>query len=801
MDNSLFSLGPLAALLLLPFGADALDTTGLVWRTSRFAHLDGHILTVDVPAGHEKEGGNAQADVDLSEFGGKCFTAEIRARGERITEPPEKWNGLKFMFHYTDPRTGEQHWPNTPGRLGDFPEQVIAVVDNTPARSLGKATLTLGLQSSSGKVVFDLSTLRIVQSADLFPRVNDDYRVAYPARVSDLPPLRGVMLPGSDCKEDDFRTLQAWGATLARYQMIRGWGQDNTNQDLDDYDRWLDGRLDHLERDVLPWAKKYGLRLVVDLHVPPGGRQDGEMNMFHDAKWANHFVACWQRIARRFKGRPEIYGFDLINEPQQTQRAPEGLDYWNVQRRAAEAVRAIDPDTPIVLESNGWDCAPAYAYLSPLAMDNVIYQVHMYQPFEFTHQGVHAQNGVYTKTKYPDPARGWNRDFLKRHLAPVLAFQKKHNARIYVGEFSAITWAEGAENYLADCISIFEEYGWDWTYHAFREWPGWSVEHTAKGLRTFEPSADNPRKRALLKGLGYTRTPQATNLLFRATFDGSAVADEARGRVCPVRAEDLLFVDGHRGRALHFAQGSTNRLAYAAKGNLVAARGTFAAWVCTDWADRPKSEWRHVAVTWDENGPQVFFDGRAETDADLCVNGALALTDLLAFPPDPEAFYLGGANGPRTRALSLDDLRLYAITLTPAQIKELARRETVAEITLEKAALFADRTTLLDVKTTSPAGLDLSALRYCIHTKDGQPVVTFRQKIGTNTVKLPVNLPRGDYVLRATDGDWYYGCVPFTVRAADSAPAPKRAETKPLRGLQRFWHDVRSFDFENMRRR
>ena len=26
-------------------------------------------------------------------------------------------------------------------------------------------------------------------------------------------------------------------------------------------------------------------------------------------------------------------------------------------------------------------------------------------------------------------------------------------------------------------ISINEAYGWDWTYHAYREWQGWSVEY------------------------------------------------------------------------------------------------------------------------------------------------------------------------------------------------------------------------------------------------------------------------------------------------------------------------------------
>ncbi len=39
----------------------------------------------------------------------------------------------------------------------------------------------------------------------------------------------------------------------------------------------------------------------------------------------------------------------------------------------------------------------------------------------------------------------------------------------------------GADNsayrYLRDVIDIFETHGWDWTYHAYREWDGWSVEH------------------------------------------------------------------------------------------------------------------------------------------------------------------------------------------------------------------------------------------------------------------------------------------------------------------------------------
>ena len=225
--------------------------------------------------------------------------------------------------------------------------------------------------------------------------------------------------------------------------------------------------------------------------------------MFREKKYADAFVDAWRRIATRFKGNADaIYGYDLVNEPLQRGRAP--FDYWALQRRAAEAVREIDPDTPIVFEANEQDTPAAFAYLSPLAMDNVVYQVHCYAPPGFTHQGVGAfERG----TKWPDPEKGWDKEYVRRALEPVREFEKRHRARIYVGEFSAIAWAEGAENYLRDCIELFEEYGWDWTYHAFREWNGWSVEHEGPDVNHMAPSADNPRKRALLDGLRGAGTP------------------------------------------------------------------------------------------------------------------------------------------------------------------------------------------------------------------------------------------------------------------------------------------------------
>ena len=123
----------------------------------------------------------------------------------------------------------------------------------------------------------------------------------------------------------------------------------------------------------------------------------------------------------------------------------------------------------------------------------------MYEPFEFTHQRVLGTRPW--TVAWPNAEKGWDKDYIRKVLKPVRDFQLRHNARILVGEFSSVCWAPNAEGYLSDCISVFGEYGWDWTYHAFREWPGWSVEHEGEDDASLRLSPDNPRRRALMDAL------------------------------------------------------------------------------------------------------------------------------------------------------------------------------------------------------------------------------------------------------------------------------------------------------------
>ena len=505
----------------------AIPAAAIDWSFDHNATREGDIAVVDTHG--SREGGAVHGKIDLGGITGG-IRATIRARGVGIGRPDKSYFGLKFMFHYIDPETHAAKWPQADHRGGDFDWTTLELVADLGPKPVGDVDITLGLQNVEGHVEFDLSSFEYgPHKLYEFPRHNQGYIVRYPddeeahaepqrersrgdgkenlsvsassaslRETTPHPQLRGAMLP-YDPTEDDIRTLAEWGGTIGRFQMSRNFQKIDANLDFPDYVAWLDGRLDLLE-SVLGWARKYGMKICVDLHVPPGSvRDNSEMRMFTDKACLDLYVECWEKIARRFKGNTDvIYGYDLLNEPHQN---PHDVpwSYWDAQRLAAEAIRRIDPDTAIVMEANLSSSAPAYEYMSPLAMPNVIYEIHMYIPSEYTHQGV--TGGWSEPRKWPDESRGWNKEMLRRKLEPVVAFAKRHHARIFVGEFSAIAWAEGADRYLRDCIELFNEYGWDWCYHAFNEWRGWNVEYAGDSLATLRHVGDTPRKRVLIEGL------------------------------------------------------------------------------------------------------------------------------------------------------------------------------------------------------------------------------------------------------------------------------------------------------------
>lgn len=298
------------------------------------------------------------------------------------------------------------------------------------------------------------------------------------AEWKEVPRLRGAMM-STRASAEDIRAVRALGANLVRWQLTwdgfpKGPADYST---LAEYRAWLDSALAHFD-SVLPVLEEQKIRVVLDLHTPPGGRNQWfDVAMFGRPELEDEFVAIWERLAKRYKGRRAIWAFDLLNEPSTGRPDPDG-EWRKLAMKAIAVIRKADPGRRIIYGPAAWSGASTFQGLQPLAAGNIVYTFHFYDPSKFTHQGVFENPMGFD---YPGTIDGnrWDKAALKEALAPVIEFQKRAKAPIYVGEFSAIRWAPNgsALRWLQDAIDLFEEQGWHWSYHAFREWQGWSVEH------------------------------------------------------------------------------------------------------------------------------------------------------------------------------------------------------------------------------------------------------------------------------------------------------------------------------------
>ncbi len=442
----------------------------------------GKALEIERPSGSPRGSSTVQVALPIELMRGYIVQFSARVRAENVQGKPDPWNGVKFMAPWTTAK-GDANWPAVEFEEGSFAWRDVAFRVVVPSDAQ-KISLVLGLELVTGKAWFD--DVRVSVYRPLHTRAPSDGQQSEssgPAyKGHSLSRLRGAMV-GSHIDEEGLRVFgQTWNANLIRWQLIRT-GSIPDPLDMAAYDQWLEGELHKLDR-VLPACEKYGLLVALDLHSPPGGRSTAggyagsDHGLFRSARCQQHFVEIWQMMARKYKDCPVIWGYDLANEPVES-FGPENLADWHeLATRAARAIREIDPQRTIIVEPPNWGSPDGLREFEPIDVPNVVYSVHMYIPHSFTHQNVH--NATTPKT-YPGEIDGkmWNKQSLEDALQVVADFQKTYNVHIYIGEFSAIRWApdHSAYRYLKDVIDIFEAHGWDWSYHAFREWDGWSVEH------------------------------------------------------------------------------------------------------------------------------------------------------------------------------------------------------------------------------------------------------------------------------------------------------------------------------------
>jgi hypothetical protein len=257
--------------------------------------------------------------------------------------------------------------------------------------------------------------------------------------------------------------------------------------------------------DLIGWAEEVGLYVVIHFRTGPGRNEgaillegDALFDVWNDQAAHDAWVEMWRFTAERYRDNPVVVGYDLMVEPHpntlidpdgkreppevQAQVAGTLLDWNAFAAEITAAIREVDPDTPIIVNSISWASAEWFSVLQPTGDPRTVYSLHAYDPDVYI-----IQDEGEATISYPDVVEDYgevvnfDRAWLEENYRPVREFAQQHNVPIYVGEFGVLRWVPDAAAFLRDQTDLFEQYGWNYAVYAWRgdepDFDGFNLEH------------------------------------------------------------------------------------------------------------------------------------------------------------------------------------------------------------------------------------------------------------------------------------------------------------------------------------
>lgn len=203
-------------------------------------------------------------------------------------------------------------------------------------------------------------------------------------------------LPTTDHDEESYAELAELGFNSVRFYLNASLFEDDSApyEYKENAWKWLDENVE--------WAKKYDIKLLLNMHIPQGGKLVASNTVFwEDSSYQDRFVALWKAIAQRYADDDVILGYGLLNEPfvLECSTPDEALDmYYGLIDRTVSAIRSVDENHMLFVErpygtinpktqstKYVWGTVNSFREIND---DNTVYEFHFYDMTDFTHQGL-----------------------------------------------------------------------------------------------------------------------------------------------------------------------------------------------------------------------------------------------------------------------------------------------------------------------------------------------------------------------------------------------------------------------------
>ncbi len=223
--------------------------------------------------------------------------------------------------------------------------------------------------------------------------------------------------------------------------------------------------------------------------------------VWKDAAAQDAWAAMWRYTAERYRDNPIVVGYDLMVEPNANEvwlnlwdpdefYATYGgtLYDWNqLYPRITDAIRQVDPYTPILIGGMAYSPVDWLPYVQPTGDPRTVYTVHQYAPHAYTHQEANAQGFTYPgffDTDWDGVAETFDRTWLENWLATVDGFKSTHGVPVASNEFGLVRWAPDAAAFMDDQMDMFEARGMNYALWLWEtSWPEYAASVDAFNFR------------------------------------------------------------------------------------------------------------------------------------------------------------------------------------------------------------------------------------------------------------------------------------------------------------------------------
>lgn len=245
------------------------------------------------------------------------------------------------------------------------------------------------------------------------------------------------------------------------------------------------------------WTKENDMSFVIDYHEYDNGYNK---ETAEDTLYNKMMSEVWKHVAEHFANseREDIF-FELLNEPDMTYGKVTTTQWHATAQKLIDAIRSVDAKHTILFGDAQWYSIKLLAKSEPFADENVIYVIHTYEPFLFTHQGgswtdyasihdipfpyvaedwseysatygVNAGVKAAVKTNIKNYYKSGSKEAILQGILPAKNWAVQNNVPVIINEFGALrdkSDAKSVLNYYKAMAEICDTLQIPWTHWGY----------------------------------------------------------------------------------------------------------------------------------------------------------------------------------------------------------------------------------------------------------------------------------------------------------------------------------------------